>query len=80
MNRKRKNVNVTELKELGIANNRGVIDYKKYSKFKTIQRSLGYNVRLNLDEEHTEEGRLVLDNEPTKYGDKLHTHKINIIE
>ncbi|MCE5086094.1 MULTISPECIES: hypothetical protein [Mammaliicoccus] len=80
MNRKLKKINVTELKELGIANNRGVIDYKKYSKFKATQRSLGYNVRLNIDEEHTEEGRLTLDNEPTKYGDKLHTHKINIIE
>lgn len=80
MNRKLKKINVTELKELGIANNRGVIDYKKYSKFKTAQKSLGFNVSLSLDEEHTEKGRLILDNEPTKYGDNLHTHKINIIE
>lgn len=80
MNRENKTVNVNELQKLGIADSKGVIDYPKFTKYKAKQKTLGYEIVLSLNEEYEEEGHHILDNEPVKYGNKLHTRKINFIK
>lgn len=44
MRLKKKRVRLKELQKLGIADKKGVVNYAKYSKYKSIQRGYGYDV------------------------------------
>lgn len=44
MRLKKKRIRLKELQKLGIADKNGVVNYAKYTKYKSIQRGYGYDV------------------------------------
>lgn len=48
MRLKKKRVRLKELQKLGIADKSSVINYPKYSKYKSIQKGYGYDIVIKI--------------------------------
>ncbi|HDA2324780.1 TPA: hypothetical protein ACF9CH_002850 [Staphylococcus aureus] len=77
---KNKKLTVKQLQKLDIADEKGIIDYQKYSKFKKEEQEKGYNVFLDVKGFSPDKNIEIIDNDSTIYNGKEHEQNNDIID
>lgn len=77
---KNKKVTVNQLKKMEIADDKGIIDYPKFRKYKEKEQEKGYNIYLDVKGFNPNNEIEIIDNEPIIYNGKEHEIKNDIID
>ncbi|MFV5769786.1 hypothetical protein [Mammaliicoccus sciuri] len=72
-------ITLKDLKQLGIADKDGLIDYQKFNKLKKENKDKGVNLKMGTNNIF-ERSINVIDNSPIYYNGKRYENKIDIIE
>ena len=72
-------ITLNDLKQLGIADKHGLIDYQEFNKLKLENKDKGVNLKMGTNNIF-ERGINVIDNSPIYYNGKRYDNKIDIID